>query len=98
MCRSTTIHESFRDKAWAGRRKMKQVVVFDYGFGSVRSIVRALAYIGLDVILISDHVQALKADGLVVLGVVHSRVCMGGMRAVRRRRTRGSGSRGLLRF
>lgn len=45
---------------------MTSVVVFDYGFGNVRSMVRALANLGLDVTLTSDHHQALEADGLVV--------------------------------
>lgn len=45
---------------------MTSVVVFDYGFGNVRSMVRALANLDLDVTLTSDHRQALEADGLVV--------------------------------
>lgn len=39
---------------------MTSVVVFDYGFGNVRSMVRALANLDLDVTLTSDHRQALK--------------------------------------
>ena len=45
---------------------MTSVVVFDYGFGNVRSMVRALANLDLDVTLTSDHRQALEADGLVL--------------------------------
>lgn len=48
---------------------MTSVVVFDYGFGNVRSMVRALADLDLDVTLTSDHRQALEANGLVVPGV-----------------------------
>ena len=47
---------------------MTSVVVFDYGFGNVRSMVRALADLDLDVTLTSDHRQALEANGLVVPG------------------------------
>ena len=40
---------------------MTSVVVFDYGFGNVRSMVRALANLGLDTTLTSDYRQALEA-------------------------------------
>lgn len=39
---------------------MTSVVVFDYGFGNVRSMVRALANLDLDVTLTSDHVRLWK--------------------------------------
>ena len=45
---------------------MTTAVVFDYGFGNVRSMVRALADLGVDTTLTSDYRQALEADGLVV--------------------------------
>ena len=48
---------------------MTSVVVFDYGFGNVRSMVRALANLGVDTTLTSDYRQSLEADGLVVPGV-----------------------------
>ncbi len=48
---------------------MKSVVVFDYGFGNVRSMMRALANQHLDVTLTSDYRASLEADGLVVPGV-----------------------------
>ena len=48
---------------------MTSVVVFDYGFGNVRSMVRALMSLGLDVTLTSDQHQAIGADGMVVPGV-----------------------------
>lgn len=62
---------------------MTSVVVFDYGFGNVRSMVRALANIDVDVTLTSDYRQALEADGLVVPGVGAYRACVEGLRSVR---------------
>lgn len=61
---------------------MKTVVVLDYGFGNVRSMVRALADQGLDVTLTSNYRQALEADGLVVPGVGAFGACMEGLRKV----------------
>lgn len=61
---------------------MTSVVVFDYGFGNVRSMVRALANLDIDVTLTSDHRQALEADGLVVPGVGAFAACMEGLRSV----------------
>lgn len=62
---------------------MTSVVVFDYGFGNVRSMVRALANLNLDVTLTSDYRQAMEADGLVVPGVGAFAACMEGLRKVR---------------
>ncbi|KFI53925.1 imidazole glycerol phosphate synthase subunit HisH [Bifidobacterium biavatii] len=59
---------------------MTSVVVFDYGFGNVRSMVRALANLDLDVTLTSDYRQALEADGLVVPGVGAFAACMEGLK------------------
>ena len=61
---------------------MTSVVVFDYGFGNVRSMVRALADLDLDVTLTSDHRQALEANGLVVPGVGAFGACMEGLKSV----------------
>lgn len=58
---------------------MTSVVVFDYGFGNVRSMLRALANIGLDVTLTADYRTALEADGLVVPGVGAFGACMDGL-------------------
>ncbi|EFA23745.1 imidazole glycerol phosphate synthase subunit HisH [Bifidobacterium gallicum] len=58
---------------------MTSVVVFDYGFGNVRSMMRALANLGLDVTLTSDYRSALEADGLVVPGVGAFAACMQGL-------------------
>ena len=62
---------------------MTSVVVFDYGFGNVRSMVRALANLDLDVTLTSDYRQSLEADGLVVPGVGAFAACMEGLHKVR---------------
>ncbi|MEE8738499.1 MAG: imidazole glycerol phosphate synthase subunit HisH [Bifidobacterium sp.] len=61
---------------------MATVVVFDYGFGNVRSMMRALANLGLDVTLTSDYHQAMAADGLVVPGVGAFAACMQGLHEV----------------
>jgi imidazole glycerol-phosphate synthase subunit HisH len=47
----------------------RRVVVLDYGFGNVRSAVRALERVGADVELTADRTAALEADGLLVPGV-----------------------------
>lgn len=59
------------------------VVVLDYGFGNVRSAVRALERVGAQVELTADHDAAMAADGLVVPGVGAFAACMAGLRAVR---------------
>jgi glutamine amidotransferase len=59
------------------------VVVLDYGFGNVRSAVRALARVGADVTLTADAGAALAADGLVVPGVGAFAAVVTGLRAVR---------------
>lgn len=61
---------------------MTSVVVFDYGFGNVRSMVRALANLGLDVTLTSDYRQSVDADGLVVPGVGAFGACVESLRNV----------------
>lgn len=60
-----------------------RVVVLDYGFGNVRSAVRALERVGADVELTADRAAAHEADGLVVPGVGAFAACMDGLRAVR---------------
>lgn len=59
------------------------MVVLDYGFGNVRSAVRALERVGAQVELTADHAAAEAADGLVVPGVGAFAACMTGLRAVR---------------
>ena len=61
----------------------KQVVVLDYGFGNVRSAVRALERAGAEVELTADRKQAADCDGLVVPGVGAFHSCVEGIRAVR---------------
>jgi glutamine amidotransferase len=58
-------------------------VVLDYGFGNVRSAVRALERVGADVELTRDRDAAQSADGLVVPGVGAFAACMAGLREVR---------------
>jgi glutamine amidotransferase len=58
------------------------VVVLDYGFGNVRSAVRALERVGADVELTSDARAAAAADGLVVPGVGAFAAVMDGLNAV----------------
>jgi glutamine amidotransferase len=59
------------------------VVVLDYGFGNVRSAVRALERVGATVELTSDRAAAESADGLLVPGVGAFAACMAGLREVR---------------
>ena len=59
------------------------VVVLDYGFGNVRSAVRALERVGAVVELTADPQVAGEADGLVVPGVGAFAAVMAGLRAVR---------------
>ena len=60
-----------------------RVVVLDYGFGNVRSAVRALERVGAEVELTSDARAAGEADGLVVPGVGAFAAVMAGLREVR---------------
>jgi glutamine amidotransferase len=59
------------------------VVVLDYGFGNVRSAVRALERAGAQVELTADRARARECDGLVVPGVGAFAACVEGIRAVR---------------
>ncbi|MFX4295241.1 imidazole glycerol phosphate synthase subunit HisH [Streptomyces bohaiensis] len=59
------------------------VVVFDYGFGNVRSAQRALERAGARVEITGDYDAAMKADGLLVPGVGAFAACMRGLRAAR---------------
>ncbi len=57
--------------------------MLDYGFGNVRSAVRALERVGAQVELTSDNTAAENADGLVVPGVGAFEACVQGLLAVR---------------
>ena len=59
------------------------VVVLDYGFGNVRSAVRALERAGAAVELTADRQRATECDGLVVPGVGAFAACVAGIRAVK---------------
>jgi imidazole glycerol-phosphate synthase subunit HisH len=61
----------------------KRVVVFDYGFGNVRSAERALARAGADVEITRDYDRAMNADGLLVPGVGAFAACMKGLHEAR---------------
>ena len=62
---------------------MPRVTVLDYGFGNVRSAVRALEHVGAEVTLTADRDTAENADGLLVPGVGAFAACMEGLREVR---------------
>ena len=61
----------------------RKVVVFDYGFGNVRSAERALARAGADVEITRDYDKAMNADGLLVPGVGAFAACMKGLHEAR---------------
>ncbi|SDC25076.1 imidazole glycerol phosphate synthase subunit HisH [Streptomyces prasinopilosus] len=61
----------------------KRVVVFDYGFGNVRSAERALARAGAEVEITRDFDTAMNADGLLVPGVGAFAACMKGLKEAR---------------
>ncbi|MEU5953304.1 imidazole glycerol phosphate synthase subunit HisH [Streptomyces sp. NPDC047525] len=61
----------------------KKVVVFDYGFGNVRSAERALARAGAEVEITRDYDTAMNADGLLVPGVGAFAACMQGLKEAR---------------
>ncbi|WP_327391995.1 imidazole glycerol phosphate synthase subunit HisH [Streptomyces sp. NBC_01186] len=61
----------------------KKVVVFDYGFGNVRSGERALERAGAEVEITRDYDKAMAADGLLVPGVGAFAACVEGLRAAR---------------
>lgn len=64
-------------------RRAPRVVVFDYGFGNVRSAVRALERVGAEVELTADLGRAMAADGVVIPGVGAFEACVAGLRASR---------------
>jgi glutamine amidotransferase len=61
----------------------KNVVVFDYGSGNLRSAQRAVERTGANVTVTSDFTTALEADGLLVPGVGAFEACMRGLKAAR---------------
>jgi glutamine amidotransferase len=59
------------------------VAVLDYGFGNVRSALRAAEHVGAMAILSSDFDTCLNADGLIIPGVGAFAACMAGIDRVR---------------
>jgi glutamine amidotransferase len=59
------------------------VAVLDYGFGNVRSAVRAAEHVGAIAILSADFDICLNADGLIIPGVGAFAACMQGINTVR---------------
>ena len=58
---------------------MTLIAVLDYGSGNLRSVERALARTGVDVVVTADERVATEADGLVVPGVGAFAACMDGL-------------------
>ncbi|MGL6235457.1 MAG: imidazole glycerol phosphate synthase subunit HisH [Segniliparus sp.] len=59
---------------------MTSVVVFDYGYGNVHSVAKAVAKAGAQVQVTADPKAALAADGLLVPGVGAFDACAKGLR------------------
>ncbi len=64
-----------------GVRTRPRVVIFDYGFGNVRSAQNSLQRAGADAVITADRDDAMSCDGLVVPGVGAFAACMAGLRA-----------------
>jgi glutamine amidotransferase len=58
------------------------VVVLDYGFGNVRSALRAAQRAGADAVISADVEQAAAADGLIIPGVGAFAACMNALREI----------------
>ena len=58
------------------------IAILDYGSGNLRSAERAFATTGKDVVVTSDPVIAIEAEGLVVPGVGAFAACMSGINSV----------------
>lgn len=59
------------------------IAILDYGSGNLRSAQRAFETSGREVVITSDYLVALNADGLVVPGVGAFAACMEGLITVR---------------
>lgn len=62
---------------------MTRIAVLDYGSGNLRSVERAIARTGVDVVVTHDERTATEADGLVVPGVGAFAACMDGLLAAK---------------
>lgn len=60
---------------------MTRIAVLDYGSGNLRSVERAVARTGAEVVVTNDERVATEADGLVVPGVGAFAACMDGLLA-----------------
>lgn len=58
------------------------IAILDYGSGNLRSAERAFATAGKDVVVTSDRLVALEAEGLVVPGVGAFAACMTGLNSI----------------
>jgi glutamine amidotransferase len=58
---------------------LKDVVIFDYGYGNIRSVQRAFEHIGANVSISSDYDDAINSKCLVVPGVGAFKACMEGL-------------------
>jgi glutamine amidotransferase len=57
----------------------KNIVVFDYGSGNIRSVQKGLQKIGADVVVSNDFETCLNAKGLIIPGVGAFAACMEGI-------------------
>lgn len=62
---------------------MEQIIVLDYGFGNVRSVLRALEKNKVSAKVSNNFIEALEAKGLIVPGVGAFAACMQGINSVR---------------
>ena len=61
---------------------MEQIIVLDYGFGNVRSVLRALEKNKVSAKVSKNFTEALEARGLIVPGVGAFAACMQGINSV----------------
>jgi glutamine amidotransferase len=61
----------------------KNIVVFDYGSGNIRSVQKGLQKIGAKVAVSNDFETCLNADGLIIPGVGAFAACMQGINKYR---------------
>jgi glutamine amidotransferase len=61
----------------------KNIVVFDYGSGNIRSVQKSLQKIGASVVISNDFETCLNAGGLVIPGVGAFKACMEGINKYR---------------
>ena len=62
---------------------MAQIIVLDYGFGNIRSVLRALEKNKVSAKVSNNFTEALETKGLIVPGVGAFAACMQGINSVR---------------